>query len=150
MRIDVGHVGRQNAARVENDFAGVAVGHGDAVHLEQTAHHLNIADGGNVTQGAGGVAENGGHHGLGHQVLGALNIDAPGEGAATANNDGLGFETYLGARGACVVRYRVHACLAGRVLGIHAGREASKSVMACSSRRVRPISSRPSMSRQRV
>lgn len=59
----------------------------------------------------------------------------------------VGSPNVTGRAGMTVSLGRVFA---GRVLGLNAGRVASKSVIACSSRRVRPMSSSPSMRRQRV
>ena len=70
VRVDVDHVGRHNAARVENQFAGlVAIGHGYAVNFEQAAHDANVADGRHIAQNARAVTENRGNHGLGDEVL---------------------------------------------------------------------------------
>lgn len=76
VRVDVGDVRTLHVRRVEDQLAVLVAGpHGDPVQLEQSADHLDVADVRDVAQSAGALAEEGGDHGLGHQVLRTADAD---------------------------------------------------------------------------
>ncbi len=78
VRVDVRDVGGLDVRRVEVEDAAVGVRlHGDAVQLEQAGHDTDVADLGDVAQHAGRLAQQRGHHRLGHEVLRAPHGDRP-------------------------------------------------------------------------
>ncbi len=76
VRVDVRHVGALDVRGVEDQLAVLVTGaHGHAVQLKQPADHLDVADVRDVAQSAGALAEEGGDHGLGDQVLRTADAD---------------------------------------------------------------------------
>jgi hypothetical protein len=62
--------------RIHDQLAVVGAGADlDAVQLEQAADNLDVADAGHVKKPAGRLAQQGGHHRLGDEVLGATDPD---------------------------------------------------------------------------
>ena len=76
VRVDVGDVRALDVRRVEDQLAGLLAGaHRHAVQLQQPAYDAHVADVGHVAQPARLAAEQGGDHGLRHEVLRAADTD---------------------------------------------------------------------------
>ena len=150
VRVDVGHVRRLDRAGVEQELALLrAVGDLDAVDLEEAADDPDIADVRDVPQHARALAQDGGDHRLGDEVLGSAHLDAALERDAAVDRDAVGREADVRACRLGVLKKRVQI-FTGSVLGRQLARAASYSEMRASSRRVRAMSSNPSSKRQRV
>ena len=85
--VDVDHPGRLHVGWVEAHHAVFAELDQHAVQLKQLANDLNVADGGNIAEHARGIAQQSRNHGLGDQVLGALEVDSPLERLAASDCD---------------------------------------------------------------
>ena len=104
--VDLLEVGRLDIARVEDECTRlIAVGDPDTVHLEQRAHHRDIADGRDVAQHADGLTEQRGDHRLGREVLRSLDVDAAAQRAASTNG-----EDVTGEWGDSVRKSVAHRC----------------------------------------
>ena len=76
VRVDVGDVRALHVRRVEDQLARLLTGADrHPVQLQQSAHHPHVADVGHVAQPARPAAEQGGDHGLGHEVLRTADTD---------------------------------------------------------------------------
>jgi hypothetical protein len=76
VHVDLVAARRLHMRRVHDQLAVVgAVADLHPVQLEETADHLDVADRRHVVQPARRLAQQGGHHGLGHQVLGTTHAD---------------------------------------------------------------------------
>ena len=105
VRVDVGHVGALDSARVEQQLALVgAVGHLDAVDLEQTADDPHVADVRHIPQHARAFAQQGRDHRLGDEVLGAAHLDSTAERDSAVDRDAVAFEADMSAGGLCVLK----------------------------------------------
>ena len=76
VRVDVGDVRALDVRRVEHQLAGLLTrADRHAVQLQQPAYDAHVADVGHVAQPARLAAEQGGDHGLRHEVLRAADTD---------------------------------------------------------------------------
>ncbi len=76
MGVDVGDVGALDVRGVEHQLARFVAGeHGDAVQLQQAGDHLDVADVRDIAEPARLLPEQGGHHGLGYEVLRTADTD---------------------------------------------------------------------------
>ena len=93
VRVDLLEVRGLHVARVEHKRAGlVALGHAHAVHLEQGAHHGDVAQIRDVAQGARRLAEEGRDHRLGGEVLRALHVHPAVQGPSAADRQDIAGE----------------------------------------------------------
>ena len=89
VRVDLLEVRRHRAAGVEVERARLRRPHrpGHAVHLEQRADDLNVADVGDIAQHARRLAEERRDHRLRGEVLRALDLDATGQRPPAADRE---------------------------------------------------------------
>src|SRR5690606_13393079 len=79
-------VGRLHVGRVEVQDARVGVVLDvDTVQVQESGDDLDVTDLRDVPQHAGGLPQQGGHHRLRHEVLGASNGDGPGQRVAAVH-----------------------------------------------------------------
>jgi hypothetical protein len=85
VRIDVGDVRPLDVLRVQDQPALGGVLHHHPVQLEQAGHHHHVPDPGHVAQGARLLAEQGGDHRLGDEVLRAPDLDGAAQRGSTVH-----------------------------------------------------------------